>query len=197
MHGPWSFIKTTILGGLLFLLPFAVLILIVVKAGEIVIKAADPVAELLPYPKAVAIPIVYVAGLCLVALLCFAAGLFARSLNSGKVVAVLEDRVLSKFPPYTIIRDVSRNMAGIEDDSALKPVLVRGDYGSQIGLLVEAAVGGRATVFIPDSPNPSTGVVRIVKSEDILPVQVDLHDILKSLKKSGRGLHELTGQLPP
>jgi uncharacterized membrane protein len=189
MREPWSFIKTTLLGGVLFLLPIATILVILVKAGEIAVKAADPVADMLPYSKALSIIIVYTAGAVLIALLAFLAGLFARSLSTGKLVAWLEERILMRFPPYAAIRSVSQNIAGIDDDHGLKPVLVRVENGWQVGFEVEPAGADSVTVFMPEAHNPTSGVVQIIANERISHIDASMHDVLKCLKRSGRGLH--------
>ena len=196
MQEVWKFVKTTILGGLLFLLPFAVLVVLIVKAGEIAIRTANPIGELLPYSKAVSIPIVYAAGVALIGLLCFGAGLLARTLNSGWAVSWLEDRILTRFPPYTVIRSVSRNMAGMEEDASLRPVLVHGKDGSEIGLLVEPVGDCQVSVFIPGSPNPSSGFVRVVSARNVVPLEASAAEVLDCLKKSGHGLNNILARLP-
>jgi uncharacterized membrane protein len=192
----WTYIKVTLLGGLLFLLPLAVILVILVKVGEVAVKTADPVADMLPYSKVTAITIVYVAGAILIAFVAFVVGMFARSLSSGKLVSWLEDRVLMRFPPYAVVRNVSQNIAGIEDDRGMKPVLVRVDHGWQVGFAVEPANAGYITIFMPDVPNPASGVVRIVASESVTPIDAPVQEVFKCLKRSGRDLRELV-QMPP
>jgi hypothetical protein len=55
MRKIWNFVKTTVLGGAIFLLPFAAILVIVVKAGKMAVDAASPVAEKLPFPKGEAV----------------------------------------------------------------------------------------------------------------------------------------------
>jgi len=44
----WSFIKTTIIGGVVFLLPVAATIVVVAKFGEVAVKTVAPLAKKLP-----------------------------------------------------------------------------------------------------------------------------------------------------
>jgi hypothetical protein len=123
-----NFVKTTALGGAIFLLPFAAMLLIVIKAGKMAIDAVTPLAEKLPIPIGEAIIVIYVALSLLLMLASFAAGLFARSLRiESDAVSFFEDKVLNKLPPYVAVRKYSERLAGLEasSDSSLKPVLVR------------------------------------------------------------------------
>jgi uncharacterized membrane protein len=51
MRRIWQFVKTTVLGGAIFLLPIAATLVIIVKAGKMAVDTATPLAEKLPFPK--------------------------------------------------------------------------------------------------------------------------------------------------
>jgi len=188
-----DFVKATMLGGIVFLLPIAAILVVVVKAGKMAVDTATPLAEKLPFPKGEAVLAVYVIAAITLVLLSFAAGVFARSvrIESG-AVSFLEDRILNKFPPYAAIRKHADRMASIdtsEDD--LKPALVRVPNGWQIGFLVDASSDGHVAVFIPGAPDPSSGAVQIISSDNITPINISHQDILACLERSGRGLPDL------
>jgi uncharacterized membrane protein len=104
MRQIFDFVKTTAFGGAIFLLPFAAALLVVVKAGKMAVDSVTPLAEKLPFPKGEAVIAIYVVGALLLALVAFAAGLFARSLSIKKDAAsFLEDKVLNKLPPYVAL----------------------------------------------------------------------------------------------
>ena len=175
MKRVWQFVKTTVLGGAIFLLPIAATLVIIVKAGKMAVDAATPLAEKLPFPKGEAVLAVYVIGAMALALVSFAAGVFARSLS------FLEDRILNRFPPYVAIRN-------------LKPVLVRVQNGWQIGFLADAFIDGHVAVFIPGAPDPSSGVVQILSSDNVTPINISHGDVIACLERSGRGLPNLLGE---
>jgi hypothetical protein len=79
MRQIFDFVKTTVLGGAIFLLPFAATLLVVVKAGKMAVDSVTPLAEKLPFPKGEVVIAVYVVGASLLVLVAFAAGLLARS----------------------------------------------------------------------------------------------------------------------
>ena len=105
MRQIFDFVKTTVLGGAIFLLPFAAVLIVVVKAGRMAVDGVTSLAEKLPFPKGEAVIAFYVAGALLLVLVAFAGGLFARSLSIKKdAVSFLEDKVLNKLPPYVAAR---------------------------------------------------------------------------------------------
>jgi len=195
MRQIWDFVKTTVLGGAIFLLPIAAILVIVVKAGKMAIEAATPLAEKLPFPKGEAILAIYVVGVIALVLVSFAAGFFARSAaTKSNTVSFLEDRILNRFPPYVAIRKQTDRLAGIETNENLKPVLVRMHNGWQIGFLVDEFTDGHVAVFIPGAPDPSSGVVQIISSDNITPIAIPHRDVVACLGQSGRGLPDLLGK---
>jgi uncharacterized membrane protein len=105
MRQIWQFIKTTALGGAIFLLPIAATLVIVVKAGKMAVDTATPLADKLPLSKGEAVLAVYVVGAIALVLVSFAAGVFIRSVRIERNAAsFLEDRILNRFPPYVAIR---------------------------------------------------------------------------------------------
>ena len=192
MRQIWNFVKATVLGGIVFLLPIAATVVVVVKAGRMAADTATPLAEKLPFPKGEAVLAVYVIGTIALVLLSFAAGAFARSVRiESDAVSFLEDRILNKFPPYAAIRKHADRLAGMDTSEDLKPALVRVHDGWQIGFLVDAFSDGHIVVFIPGAPDPSSGVVQIISSDNITPLDISNQDTLACLERSGCGLADL------
>jgi uncharacterized membrane protein len=188
----WDFVKATVLGGIVFLLPIAATVVIVVKAGKMAVDTATPLAEKLPFPKGEAVLAVYIIATIALVLLSFAAGAFARSVRiESDAVSFLEDRILNKFPPYAAIRKHADQLARIDTGEDLKPALVRVHNGWQIGFLVDAFSDGYVAVFLPGAPDPSSGVVQIIGSDNITPINISHQDTLACLERSGRGLPDL------
>jgi len=197
MRQIFDFVKTTAFGGAIFLLPFAAALLVVVKAGKMAVDSVTPLAEKLPFPKGEAVIAIYVVGALLLALVAFAAGLFARSLSIKKDAAsFLEDKVLNKLPPYVALRKYTDRLAGLEakTNEDLKPVLVRMNNGWQLGFLADAN-DGQVAVFMPGAPDPSSGVVQIVSTDHITPLNISYRDALACLEQSGRGLAKSLGKI--
>src|SRR5262245_23597646 len=178
-----------------FLLPIAAILPLFVKAGKMAVDTVMPLAEKLPFPKGQAVLAVYVVGAMALVLVSFAAGFFARSGSvKANTLSFVEDRILNRFPPYVAIRRQTDRLAGIEMNEDLKPALVRVPNGWQIGFLVEAFADGHVAVFIPGAPDPSSGIVQIINSENITPIAISHRDVVACLETSGRGLPGLLGK---
>ncbi len=194
MRQIFDFVKTTVVGGAVFLLPFAAVLLVVIKAGKMAVDSATPLAEKLPISKGEAVLAVYVVGTFLLVLVAFAAGLFLRSFRIEKDAAsFLEEKVLNKLPPYVAVRKYADRLAGLEvkTNEDLKSVLVRMNSGLRLGFVVDAFNDGQVAVFMPGAPDPSSGVVQIVSADHITPLNISCRDALACLEQSGRGLSNL------
>jgi len=119
-----QFLRTTIVGGILFLLPIVVISVVLGKAFDYAQRVLRPIIELLPdWTSSTMLS----AALTIVAigLLCFCAGLIARSLFAQRMVARLESAFLSKAPVYTYVKQVGASMMGASGIKEFPVVLVQ------------------------------------------------------------------------
>jgi len=129
-------LRATIVGGVFFLAPFVVLVVILGKALGLARRLLVPVAETLPFESAIGLETPRVLAIAALLLLCFLAGLFARSAFAKNLVVWLEDTVLSNLPGYSLIKSFSEEVAGTTPTHGYPVVLARFDDACQIGFLV-------------------------------------------------------------
>ena len=79
-----KFLKTTIVGGLLFLVPVVAVVVIIGKALSFMEAVAEPVARFLPIDSLGGVAIVNVVAAVIVLLVSFLAGLLARTKPARK-----------------------------------------------------------------------------------------------------------------
>src|SRR5207247_8641502 len=83
------FLRTTLVGGILFLVPIVVLIIVLNKALAIAHKLVDPLAARLPFESLIGLRTPHVFAIALLVIFCFVAGLFARARLAKKDVGLL------------------------------------------------------------------------------------------------------------
>ena len=88
-----QFVRTTIVGGLLFLAPIVVLIVILAKAFEYAKKSLSAVLVYFPAAYELSAGAATALSVVLVALVCFLAGLLARTVPAQHIVNALESSV--------------------------------------------------------------------------------------------------------
>ena len=186
-----SFVRSTVVGGLLFLVPIVVLVGILGKAHEFFQKLTVPIAEAVPVKGIAGIPTPRIIAALAIVLFCFLAGLFARTKLAKRMVAWLESALLSNIPGYSFFKGMGESIVAAEG----KPhevVLARIEDAWQFALVVERMHEGHVAVFVPGAPNPWSGSVYLMTEDRIKPLDASANAVMKSIKAFGQGSGKLT-----
>jgi len=183
----YSFLKTTFLGGVLFLVPVAVLIAILAKAFAVAQKVIVPLNNALFQGPGVHAYVADLLAFALLLVLCFLAGLAAKTAFARKSVGTLEKNVLAKVPVYDALK--SKFLASLEGET-MRPVLARFQDSWQIAFEVERMPGGIITVYVPGAPDPWSGSVHFMTEDRIQAIDPAMSPVLKTLKDLGKGSNE-------
>ena len=187
--------------GLLALLPLIVTIYLVTIIFRIVERIVDNALIFIPRDFR-DIPAVFVSVEIITAILMFVSialfGLIVRTLL-GKALVSKMDSVFLSIPVLKSVYKATRqavNMLGSKKDRLFnRPVLV--EYPSpgiwvvafNTGSVNEALTGyepeKRYTVFIPTTPNPTSGFLAIVPEYKIKPLNVSVEDAMKLVLTGG------------
>lgn len=191
MKSIFKIIKATFLGGILFLVPLVVLLIILEKGYGIIQKITLPLVNNLPRVHVLGIALQELIGILIIILICFAAGLLARTARAKKLIQKLEDGILSFVPGYSFMKTMNESIMGFESKQDLKVILVPTDAGWQFAFLIEQINENNFTVFIPDAPNPWSGSVVLVEKKDIREIEITKKEALACIRKLGYGSKEL------
>jgi len=171
------FLATTAIGGVVFLVPVVFLVFILGKAYGFMLVVAQPLANWIPLERFGGVAIANLIALLAIILVCFAAGLLARSAAASETVRRLEDRLLSKIPGYALIRGLK---SGFDrgNESSMKPVTVDLGFGQRAGFEMQKLPDGRSVVYLPGSPNTWSGITLIVNPDQIEYLHVPLKEMM-------------------
>ncbi|UCD67336.1 MAG: DUF502 domain-containing protein [Betaproteobacteria bacterium] len=180
-------IKATIWGGLLFLVPLTVAVVILGKLFGFMYQLATPFSEWIPLDSIGGIAIANIVTVILVLVISFVAGLVGTSVWGRQVQQSLEEKLLLIFPRYTFVKSVTGSMSAERANELMRPVKVRFDDNLQIAFEVERNEEGLVTVFLPGSPDPWSGSVVYFEAERVEPLSADFTSVIRSLRSAGRG----------
>jgi len=145
-----DFLRMTLVGGLLVVLPLWVSVLLLVKAIKSALVVLHPLAKLLPqtlvHPNVVAF--------CLLVLICFAVGLLIRTRLGQRIGDWLEHHFLGRIPGFSIVNSMIRQLAGAKDEQSFEPALVEIEEALVPAFIIEKHADGQFTVFVSSSPTP-------------------------------------------
>jgi uncharacterized membrane protein len=182
-----TFIKKTIIGGFLFLIPISIVIILLLKVFGFMLKIADLIYKVVPIENVLGIGTANIIAILLILLTCFLFGLLASNKNIAAFKNSLESNVLMKIPGYLFIKAYTE---GLEDDKKAKeeldPILVLFDDNTQLGFLIEKNEKGLSSVFMPGSPNPWSGNVIYVEMDRIKYLRITTNEAIKHLEQVGK-----------
>jgi uncharacterized membrane protein len=183
-----GFVKATIVGGALYLVPIVLVMIVLGKVHALTSKVIAPVATELDLHDIGGINVARLLGVVAIVLACFAAGLFARTGVAQRFVDWLESTILSNLPGYSLVSTLGADIAGTSGaHSDTKVVLARIEDAWQLALLVERVDTTHAAVFVPGAPDPKSGSVYLLTDDRLKAVDVPISEAMKCIKGMGIG----------
>jgi uncharacterized membrane protein len=188
-----GFLKTTAIGGLLFLLPLIVVGAIVSQVAPIIYNLAVWLNGHLPVRTATGVAFLVSLAIAILLLLCFAAGMIAKWSIGRRVSGIFEKNLLLLFPRYAILKDqMADSIGGPQNRPQMKPVRVQLHEHQMIGFETERSEDGRqVAVYLPGSPDTWAGYVVIVDVDRVEPLAITFGEAVTSCEQLGRGAFAL------
>lgn len=189
-----EFTRTTIIGGALFLLPIFLVALVLSKVLALMGGLTEPLVNALHVTSIGGVAVSNLVTILAVILLAFFAGLFARTPAGQAALTWIQDGVSSALPQFSLIQGVARNLESDENAGEMPVVLVPTDAGWALGLLLEAE-GDWHAVYLPGSPQMSSGSVAYAHIDHIHRTNLTLKQLWVMLRGRGKGSSEVYKQL--
>jgi uncharacterized membrane protein len=180
-----QFVKTTVIGGMLVIIPLAFVLFVLVHAVIGLRRVAELVIAVSGIHASRAWVVVLLASLFLLAL-CFVTGLLVRTRLGQAVKLWFNNSLAPRIPMLRGISNLTKAFAGLEDQQFV-PVEVDlyGTGVTALGFLIEELPDGRRAVFVPGSPVITVGNVVIVPAERITPLPATLGETVGVITQWG------------
>ena len=191
-----DFLKTTLLGGIVFLMPFAFVMLILGKVLKWMAAVAEPLTRWIGLDSIAGVARADLVAAVAIVGLCFVAGLVAKRPRNGRVRRRLEAGFLTSVPGYGVIKGLTEGLAGVQDADTMKPVLARFDDAAQVAFEMGRASDGRVVLYVPGAPDPWSGGLLVMTADRVEPLDITLPAALRSFRALGRGSEELLRSRP-
>lgn len=181
-------IRTTIIGGAIFLVPLVIVVAIAGKAIQLMMVIAEPIDDLIPIENVAGIAFVNILAIVAVLVLCYLAGLSAQSGYGKKLRDSIHTVLLNVIPGYAFVKGLTDNMdSNTEAAKEFIPVIVKFDDNAQIGFEVERSPDNYVVVYLPGAPNPWSGTVAYFKEEQIQKLDMTVRQAIQNIQQLGRG----------
>ena len=184
------FLVSTTLGGLLLLIPLALLGFVIYIAYDILVQVRQATGLDLPFSDAVDGLIIGVGAIVAVLITCFAIGLILRT-SVGNALERKYDALLEKYLPVVgMLRNLVMQIVGSNEQVLkLKPaeVSLHGSDSRQYALVVEELPDGRVVVFVPTVPAATIGQIYVLPMSSVELLDAPVQDLLNAVTQWGAG----------
>jgi len=188
-----SFFKTTLLGGVLVVLPIVILILVFRWLYEFIADKIKPLTYILL--ETAKLQEFVASGLAIIIILLsfFVVGLIIKTRLGQYSFEQLELRFLTKLPLYNIIKETILQLVGTEK-KLFKHVALVNLFGNETrvtAFITDEHDDGSYTVFVPSGPAPTAGFVYHLTGNNVQIVNYPIDKAMRTIFSVGAGSKEL------
>ena len=190
-----NFVKSTVIGGLLVVLPAGILLAVMVWIFNTVQGLISPITKLIHLDPESSVESVIV--IALIIAVCFVIGVFVRTRLGRFVYTRLETNLLAKAPGYSLVKETVFQFLG-NKKSPFSSVALAQIFGNETmvsSFVTETHADGSCTVFVPTGPNPTSGNIYHLDAKYVHPVDVSVEDAMRSIISCGAGSSSLLEKL--
>ncbi|MCK5179861.1 MAG: DUF502 domain-containing protein [Candidatus Omnitrophica bacterium] len=188
-----SFIMTSLIGGVIVVLPTAILVAVFGWVFSFVTNLIQPLTNLLMEKSDLRGVIADLLVLAIILTVCFIIGVVIRTRFGKFIYSTLETRLLKVAPGYNLIKETVLQILGNNKTpfSSVALVQIFGNDTLATAFVTDEHPDGSFTVFIPTGPNPTSGNIYHLEGKYVHPVDVSVEDAMRSIISCGAGSSQL------
>ena len=192
-----AFFKTSLLGGIVVILPVVILTFVFTWVFDFVTNRIQPLTNVVI--KQYEIPEISadVFVIFIIIMACFTVGVFVTTKLGKFVYRSIENRILKAAPGYSLIKETIVHILG-EKESPFSTVALARIFGNETlvsSFVTDKHADGSFTVFVPTGPNPTSGNIFHLKGEYVHPVDIPVEEVMRSIISCGAGSKKLIEDL--
>lgn len=189
------FFKTTLLGGLVVILPVVLTYFFLAWLYNFVTRLIEPLTRLLMEGPKIHKYIADVLVIVIIVLVCFLIGLIVKTRFGCFIHQVVEKRILKVAPGYSLFKETIKQFLG-RDRTAFSAVALVQIFENCAGTMMTGFVtdehpDGYYTVYVPSGLNPTTGLIYHLEKKYVHLLDVSVEDTMRSIISCGAGSAKL------
>jgi len=188
-----DFLKTSLLGGLVVILPVAILIFVFKWIFNLVTNMVQPLTDLVMTRSQMQEILADILVIAVILTLCFVIGVFVRTRLGKWIFQTLENKILKIAPGYSLIKETVMQFVGSKKSpfSSVALVQIFANETLASAFVTDTHEDGSYTVFVPTGPNPTSGNIYHLAARFVHPVDVPVEDAMRSILSCGAGSTKL------
>jgi len=189
-----SFLKTSIIGGVVVILPMFIFIMVFKWLFGWVTDIIQPLTDLIVTKSNMSKIIADALVIAVILISCFIIGIIVKTKIGKFIHENLESRILKIAPGYNTIKEIVMQLIGKKIPFA-SVALVRIFENDTLmtAFITDTHADGSYTVFIPTAPNPTSGFIYHIKNEYIQHVNIPVEEAMRSIITCGAGSKKILG----
>jgi len=194
------FLKTSLLGGVVVILPVAILVSVTVWVFELIASWIQPITNIVIKDTQTNEFIAESFVIILIMATCFFVGVLVRTRLGGFFYNQVETRILRLAPGYSMIKETVMQLFGSRKDSPFSSVALAQIFCNSTMatcFITDTHEDGSYTVFVPTGPNPTSGLIYHLEEKYVHPVSIPVQDAMRSIISCGAGSKKLMEQYCP
>jgi len=192
-----DFIRTTLLGGLIVILPLAIIAGVFGWVYGLVTGWIQPLTGILlarlPMKEFLADVIVVL----IIVIVCFIVGSIVRTKVGRFIHETVEQKLFKMVPGYSMVKEIVLQFLGSKKSpySLVALAQIFGNETMVIALVTEEhEEDDYVTVFVPTGPNPTSGNIYVLPKKFVHPVDVPVENTMRMIISCGAGSAELVSK---
>jgi uncharacterized membrane protein len=182
----WAGMKSTLLGGLLFLLPVVLIAWLLGKALGFARRLSDPIVQAAGVDTVAGVAVGTILSVFALILVAFLAGVVATTSIGQTAYRKLESSVLALIPQWRMARALIES-AETDSKSELEVVMVPTDAGWCLGFVIEKPEGDWWPIFIPGAPQWTSGSVSFAHTDQVKQTGLTAAQAVLLMRRLGAG----------
>ena len=194
------FLKTSLLGGVVVILPVAILVSVTVWIFDLVASWIQPITNIVIKDTQTNEFIAESFVIILIMATCFFVGVLVRTRLGGFFYRLVETRILRLAPGYSMIKETVLQLFGSRKDSPFSSVALAQIFcNSTLAtcFITDTHEDGSYTVLVPTGPNPTSGLIYHLEGKYVHPGAIPVQDAMRSIISCGAGSKKLMEQYCP
>ena len=188
-----NFLRTTLFGGAVVVLPLTIFILLAKLLFDFLRSIIAPISNLIKLPYITNDLLTDFITLVMIILFFFLVGLFVRTRLGKGIVSLIEGELFSRLPLYGTIKETVLQFTGAKKMPFSQVVIVEpfGNNTKMYGFVADEHENGKYTIFVPTAPNPTNGFIFYMESSQVQLVDIRPEDAIRMIIAIGTGASKL------
>ncbi len=188
-----AFFKTSLIGGMVVILPVAILLFVFKWIFNLVTDIIQPLTNLVMMKSQTQEILADILVIAVILTACFIVGVFVRTRLGTFIYKILENRILKIAPGYSLVKETVIQFLGNKKSpfSSVALVQIFGNETLVSAFVTDTHADGSYSVFVPTGPNPTSGNIYHLKGKYVHPVDIPVEDAMRSIISCGAGSTKL------